>query len=140
MIYLITNYKRGIDDNFVLNYIPKTIAIRMFEVCDKKDTSRMDDYLTKMYGITTKDVIKDVASHIDTNWYGDLCEIGIDTNAYNIKSNQRIESLMKLVDNGNSDVKGLGIFRESLMFIKQYINLMYKSYLRKNDINKKEGR
>ena len=58
MIYLITNYKRGIDDNFVLNYIPKTIAIRMFEVCDKKDTSRMDDYLTKMYGITTKDVDK----------------------------------------------------------------------------------
>lgn len=138
MIYIIKNYTKGVDDNFVTNCIPQVIANRMFEVCVNKDTSRMDEYLKKMYGITTLDVIKKASQNIDTNWYGQNCQIGIDVNVYESKSGQRLESLMKLIDTGNTDVKGLGIFRESLMFIKKYINSIHKMYLGRNTIKKKE--
>ena len=139
MVLYLNNYKKGVDDNFVTNCIPKIIAYRIKGVCASKDTRMMDDYLKKLYGITTMDVINDVANNIDTNWYGSSCQIGIDVNAYNDKSKQRLESLIKLIDTGNTDVKGLGIFREALMYVNHYINAIHKTYLSMNTIRKKEG-
>lgn len=133
MVLYIKGYKKGIDDNFVKSFIPNIISIRMRGVCLSKNTQAMDDYLNKMYGLTTMEVVDEVAHNIDTSWYGNNCQIGIDTNAYDGKSNQRLESLMKLIDTGNTDVRGLGIFRESLMYINHYINEAYKLYLRKNE-------
>lgn len=139
MVFYINNYKKGVDDNFVENCIPKVIANRIKGVCASKDTSAMDEYLKKMYGITTMHVINEVAHNIDTNWYGNNCQIGINTNAYDAKSNQRLESLIKLIDSGNTDVKGLGIFREALMFVSYYINAIHNTYLGMNSKKKKEG-
>lgn len=138
MILNINGYKKGVDDNFVTNCIPKIIGNRIKGVCASKDTRVMDEYLKKMYGITTIDVVREVAQNIDTNWYGSSCQIGINTNIYNAKSQQRLESLMKLIDTGNTDVKGLGIFREALMYITYYINAIHKVYLGMNTIRQKE--
>lgn len=137
MVLYIKGYKKGIDDNFVKSFIPSIISIRMKGVCLSKNTQAMDDYLNKMYGLNTMEVVSKVADNIVTSWYGNNCQIGIDTNAYEDKSNQRLESLMKLIDTGNSDVKGLGIFRESLMYINYYISEAYKLYLKRN---KEDGR
>ena len=139
MILYINNYKKGVDDDFVLNCIPSIIATKIKGVCASKDTRVMDDYLSKMYGMTTMDVVNEVAQNIDTKWYGTSCQISINSNVYDIQKQQRLESLMKLIDVGNTEVKGLGIFREALMYITHYISSIHKIYLGLNTIKDKES-
>ena len=139
MIIYLKNFTKGLDDNFVSNYIPYLISKKLKGVWASKNTDKIDDYLNKMYGIDSRYVVDLVSENVETSWYGTTCQIGINTNIYDDKSNQRIESLMKLIDSGNTDVKGLNIFRETLMYINTYINQAYKLYIKLNTINKKEG-
>jgi len=128
MVLYINNYPKGQDDEFVLKCIPSIIASRMLSNCSTKNTKAMDNYLNKMYEMSTYEIVEKVGKHIKTSWVSDLCQISIDTNALEEKSGQTIKSLIKLIDYGNIDVKGLNIFKESLMFIQAYINSIYRLY------------
>lgn len=128
MVLYINNYPKGLDDEFALKCIPSIITNRMLSNCSKKNTKAMDNYLNKMYGMSTNEIIEKVGNHIKASWVGNVCKINIDTNILEEKSGLTIKSLMKLIDYGNMDVKGLNIFKESLMFIQEYINSIYRLY------------
>ena len=138
MVLCIRNFKRGINDNFAINFIPSLLAIRMNEIYRTKNTKRMDAYLKQMYGIDTRYIIAFASHHIKTSWFGNICQIGIDINIYEPRSEQKIESLIKLIDSGNTDVKGLNIFREALMYINAYLNQAFKMYVQLNTVSKKK--
>lgn len=128
MVFYLDNYKRGVDDYFALNILPKIIGMKLRELLSKKNTQLMDNYLMKTFKITTRDVIEDVINNIEVTWEGNNCKIYINTNLYNERSGQKINTLMRLIDYGNLEVKGLKMFDEALMTIKKYFPTIYKLY------------
>lgn len=140
MVLIIGNLRPGMDDAFASFCIPKAIAMSMGELLKSKGTARMDIYLSSLYGISTRHVVEMAERCIRPYWFGDECRIGLDSSKVDPKSNQRVESLMKLVDSGNTDVKGLGILRESLEFIGRNLGSLYGIYLKGNSASRKDGR
>ena len=139
MTYTIKNCRKGTDDAFILEFLPQVISRRMLEACASRNTSTMDGYLKSLCGMSTVDVVREASQHICATWCGGDCRIGVDPSAYSQKGRARVESLMKLVDTGNTDVKGLGILAEALMHARYYINGIYNLYLGINSM-RREGK
>lgn len=133
----IYNYERDKDNYFVSVYLPKIIRLRLISSCKEKNTSLMNSYLKKVFNISLIDVINKACSNIITMWSGTTCILSIDTNVYEMTSNEKLNSLIKLIDQGNLDVKGLNIFKEALEFIQHNMNSIYKIYTLEVERSKK---
>ena len=140
MVLSIGNYRKGMDDGFASKCLPCVLGIRMRGLLPYKDTTAMDAFLKALYGVDVHYVVLIASKCIKASWCGSNCQVGIDPIAYDAKSGQRVESLMKLVDRGNSEVKGLGVFTEAVAYASRNIGSIYSIYIKGNSKKGKEGR
>lgn len=130
MTLRIRGYTKGQDDSFVKGALISIIKAKLIGCLKDANTKAFDEYLGKQYGISSKDIISDVCNNLRVSWVGNTCNVMIDPNSYMGHVGEKTKSMMKLLEYGNHQIKGLGIFNESLMYVRDNINPILRVYQR----------
>lgn len=114
------------DEKFVKEYIPKIILSRIRGLRVKKDVSKINEFLMKTYNIDIDDVIDAIEFSINKNNH--IYSVSIDNNTIEENSQEKVISLVKLIDYGNLHIKGLDLINSSFNYIRNYFKAIYRSY------------
>ena len=130
MALKIRGYAKGQDDSFVKGALPNIIRAKLIGCWKDANTQAIDEYIGKQYGISSKDIISSVCDNLRVSWVGDTCNVSIDPNSHMEQVGEKTKSMMKLLEYGNPQIKGLGIFGKSLVYVRDNINLILRVYQR----------
>lgn len=123
---MIIYFKDILDEEFVKDFVPKIIIIRASNFIKRKNTIMMNEYLRKNFDISLEDVINQLK--FSFNQYNNMYSLSIDANIYENKSHEKLISLVKLIDSGNLEVKGLNIINSSMYYVKENLKGLYALY------------
>lgn len=104
---------------FVSEFIPK-VLIKYFKEKMKDSKVIIEDYLKSKFHLTLTKFLNLITSSLVATTYGNLYIISI--------NNEYVDSLMRTIDYGNSEFKGLNIFNSSLKKVEQNIKSLYTYY------------
>ena len=123
---MIIYFKDILDEEFVKDFVPKIIIIRASNFIKRKNTIMMNEYLRKNFDISLEDVINQLK--FSFNQYNNMYSLSINANIYENKSHEKLISLVKLIDSGNLEVKGLNIINSSMYYVKENLKGLYALY------------
>ena len=123
---MIIYFKDILDEEFVKDFVPKIIIIRASNFIKRKNTIMMNEYLRKKFDISLEDVINQLK--FSFNQYNNMYSLSINANIYENKSHEKLISLVKLIDSGNLEVKGLNIINSSMYYVKENLKGLYALY------------
>jgi len=115
-----------LDEDFIERLVPEIIITRVRTLAKDKSAKKMNDYLKKQYNISLEDIINQVK--FSTNKVLNKYTLSINDNIFEKETNIRLLSLIKLIDYGNLEIKGINIFNSSMNYIKNNIKSIYKFY------------
>ena len=104
---------------FVYEYLPKVI-IKYFLENMNKYKKEIEKYLQSKYNITINQFINVMSKSFKIVKYGRLYIISI--------SNNYIDNIMRIIDYGNSEFKGLNLFNKSARKIEDSVYSLYLKY------------
>lgn len=123
---MIIYFKDILDEEFIHKFVPQVIRSRALLLAKKRNTTQMNEYLKKNFNITIEEVIKQIRFSI--NHYSNIYSLAINNNIYEEKTNEKVISLVKLIDYGNLEVKGLNIVNSSMYYINNNLKGLYRYY------------
>lgn len=104
---------------FVSEFIPK-VLIKYFKEKMSDCKVIIEDYLKSKFNMTLNKFLNLITSSLVATKYGNLYIISI--------NNEYVDSLMRTIDYGNSEFKGLNIFNSSLKKVEKNIKSLYTYY------------
>ncbi len=122
-----TLYINGVfEKDFIINFLPKVINGRIKRTLRKKNLKPMNREFKLLYGINVNDVLNSLQYSLSKS--GDVYTLNINNNILEKKSGAKISTLVKLLDYGNLDVKGLDIVNSSFKYIEMNFEPLYRIY------------
>lgn len=126
---MIIYFRDILDEEFISKFVPQIIVSRALLLASSKTTHQMNEYLKKNFKLPINDILKQLK--FSTNRVNDTYLLIIDENVFEKSSNIRLISLIKLIDYGNLEVKGLNIINKSIDYVINNIKGLYQYYLMK---------
>ena len=117
------------DSEFVKEFIPKIITARVGWLVKRKNLNKMNKFLKAQYGITVDDIVANL--RFSVNKVAKAYSISVNNNIKEPKSQEKIISLVKLLDYGNLEIKGQDIVHSSMLYVNANLNAIYKAYMLK---------
>jgi len=129
IIYL----KDIVSENFI-RIIPQFIIKRAFEQIEDKKYVAMQEYLKDNYKLSIEDVISQLATKgFSYSKVKDLYIIRVNDNIKETKSQEKLSTLIRLIDYGNLDIRGVHLIDSTLNYIKSNILNIYRIYQMKGE-------
>ena len=117
-----------VNDNFI-RLIPKIIINKVVSLIVDNKYSAMQEYLKENYDITLEDIITQLATKgFSYSKVKDLYIIRINDNIKEEKSQEKLSTLVRLIDYGNREVRGINLINSSLEYIKNNLLNIYRYY------------
>ena len=123
---MIIYFRDILDENFIKEFVPQIIRSKAFSLAKKRNVSQMNEYLKKNFDLTIDEVIEQI--RFSFNHYGNIYSLAINNNIYEEKTNEKVISLVKLIDYGNLEVKGLNIINSSMYYVNNNLKGLYRYY------------
>lgn len=120
---------KGIDE-FVYNQIPLVLTDYINKYCDDLRCAKLNEYLVNKLGIhsNVREILKYCISNLtivkDLNGY----LIRPSTTKYIPNTNYAIDSIVRLIDSGNMEIKGYNILSQAFNYVKGHIHLLLYVY------------
>lgn len=114
---------------FIENFVIKALMLKIEASVIDANTIKMDKFLEDTYGINVQTIIDSIkikASKVNSHW-----SVSIDNNIIEPKSQEKVISLVKLIEYGNLEIRGLHIIDASFRYIKKHLYALYKLYVMK---------
>lgn len=97
----------------------------------KLQIEHMNDYLTKNYNVDLELLFRLIADNTYIGTQGDNYKLTINDNVI-VNKNNTLGMLMRLVDYGNTEIRGLHIFNKVEKFIQERIQAIFTIHTLKN--------
>lgn len=126
---LISNIKNEYFNGVILpTLVYKVMCSEYNHFIENKRIVGMNDYLLDEYKITVKDILDEIKGNILVSKSGDKYNVFVDNN---IKMGELfVDNLMRLVDNGNMEIKGLHLFDTAFKYVEKRIDIFYNYYMK----------
>ena len=98
----------------------------------------MDTYLQETYNTSLKNIIQQVYENFETNTVDNLVVFKIKSHLLEKRSQQDLSALIRLIDYGNTNIKGVKFTQKLVQYINDNIKEMYSIYLKHNQKEKDE--
>ena len=118
-----------LSEEFVENFVIRALMLKIEASLIDANTTKMDKFLEETYGINVQTIIDNIkikASKVNDHW-----SVSIDNNIIEPKSQEKVISLVKLIEYGNLEIRGLHIIDASFRYIKKHLYALYKLYVMK---------
>jgi hypothetical protein len=125
------NLSRDADwSDFLTNFIPDKLFNYVMLNLNEEKVSSLDEYLYESLKINSSstDVIEYGLKNLFISDTGSEFIVMIDSTLFMPKTNQNLLNLIKLIDYGNLEVKGLNIISEAFSYIVMQIQNLVKLY------------
>lgn len=125
---MIIYFRELYDNNFLDEFLPRVIVNRIYQQITNSNTIRMNDYLKSIFhvDVTVQDIIEQMMfSH---NKLGNGCKFYVNPNIYEEKTQQKLISLLKLIDYGALGIRGLDIIVPTFKYVQENIAEIYYTY------------
>ena len=113
-------------DKFIENYVIRALKEKIISSVHSKNLSQVNEFLKSEYGINVDTVLSSM--EFSVNRVSDVYVISIDNNTIEEKSQEKVISLIKLIEYGNLKIKGLNVINDSFKYIKKHLKLLYRLY------------
>lgn len=113
-------------EDFICEFIPRVLIGKIRQIYLSKSSENMNSYLEKNLNTNIDNIIDSIQFTIIKS--GKVFKIDVDTHIIEKNSEERLASLIKLVDYGNLEVKGLNIFNSSFKYVQDNMIQIYYSY------------
>ena len=123
---MIIYFKDILDKEFISKFIPQIIISRALILAKKRNTQQMNEYLKKNLKLSIEEIINQIEFSI--NETNDRYSLSINSNIYENKTHERLISLVKLIDYGNLEIKGLNIINTSMYYVNNNLVGLYRYY------------
>ncbi len=123
---MIIYFRDILDKEFISKFVPQVIISRALILAKKRNTQQMNEYLKKTFKLSIEEIINQIEFSI--NETNDRYSLSINSNIYENKTNERLISLVKLVDYGNLEIKGLNIVNTSMYYVNNNLVGLYRYY------------
>lgn len=118
------------NEDFNNNILPSLVYRALctnYNLCVRdKRLIPMNEYLVKNYDITIKELLDAINGNIVANNRGNQCVIFINSNV--LVKDKQLGGLLRLVDNGNLEIKGVHLFDSSFNYVGNRIDTFYNYY------------
>ena len=123
--------KDNVDESFV-RLIPAFVISKVKSSKKNLRYRRMNNYLMENYKISLDEVISFLrAKGFSFNKVMHTYSVSINQNIVEPKSGIKIIDLCKLVDYGNADIKGTGLFDGAMEYVSSNMLNIYRFYMMK---------
>lgn len=122
MIDLVLSSKKCSED-FIKNKVPKILKNILLNRCNKYTHINMKQYLEDNYKLDIKEIILAVCNNIVVSRVGSDYILAL--NSKSKKNDVSLDSLTRLVDYGNREVRGCELFDSGVRYLKSRINVIY---------------
>lgn len=116
------------DEAFIRHEVPSLLSKGLSDALASRDGSAMDAYLRSEHSVGLSDVMRFACLSIEATKRGTMYMVGISDTAVEPKSGERISSLVRLVDFGNADVRGLGVMTQAVESLRSNFRQAYQMY------------
>lgn len=123
---MIIYFRDILDKEFISKFVPQVIISRALILAKKRNTQQMNEYLKKTFKLSIEEIINQIEFSI--NETNDRYSLSINSNIYENKTHERLISLVKLVDYGNLEIKGLNIVNTSMYYVNNNLVGLYRYY------------
>ena len=116
-------------EEFLNDYVPRIVVSSMMRRIGEPASIAMSDALEERYGMSLRDVIEEIANCKLHSAYSDrYVVVGIPANAMT-KSGEHLDTIVRFVDHGSTDVKGTMLFTNALNYLRANVLNAYRAYL-----------
>lgn len=120
-------YCKDIVDEKFIRIIPKFIIKRIMDLIHENYYKVMQDYLKDNFDVTLEEVIVQLASKgFSYSKVKDLLIIRINDNIKEEKSQEKLSMLVRLIDYGNREIRGINLINSSIDYIRENILNIYR--------------
>lgn len=117
----------SVSEYFVYNYLPRMITLLCVERLKKVDSKAIDNYLSTINEeLTAQKLISLLKNNLKISKVGNKYIITIDNSK--IEYNYNFASLIRLLDYGNTSVKGLNVVNKVFKFVQNNLRPIYTRY------------
>ena len=104
-----------------LSYLREVLFSNKF---NKEAVALMNDYLTKNYNIDFNILFNLITNNLHVTTQGDNYKLSVNEEVI-VNRNYRLGMLMRLVDYGNSEIKGLHLFNKVEKYIQRRLHAIF---------------
>ena len=125
LMYLDENLSK----EFVEDFVIKALMLKIEASVIDANTRKMNKFLEDTYGINVQTIVDNIkikASKVNDHW-----SVSIDNNNVEPKSQEKVISLVKLIEYGNLEIRGLHVIDDAFRYIKEHLYALYKLYVMK---------
>lgn len=116
------------DENFI-KMIPALTAQIINEKSKGNKYKKMNDYLQKNYQITIEDVVKVLRyKGFSYSKVKNTYVVGVNYNTVESKTQLKLDTLVKLIDYGNREIRGIDLINSSMNYIIKNLLNIYRLY------------
>jgi len=127
-------YCKDIVDEKFIRTIPKFIIKRIMDLIHENYYKVMQDYLKDNFNVTLEEVIIQLARKgFSYSKVKDLLIIRINDNIKEEKSQEKLSMLVRLIDYGNREIRGINLINSSIDYIRANILNIYRIYQMKGE-------
>ena len=120
-------YLKDIVDEKFIRIIPKFIINRMMSLISKNNYRVMQDYLKDNFDLSLEEIVTQIAlKGFSYSKVKDLLIIRINDNIKEEKSQEKLSTLIRLIDYGNREVRGINLINSSIEYIRENILNIYR--------------
>lgn len=105
--------------------IYKTLITKYNKLVKRKRVGNMNNYLKEHYNLTIEDIIKRAKTVVNNR--GNQFIISIEQNE--TINGTPIETLIRLIDFGNMNIKGLNLFNAAFRFVENKLKTFFGYYM-----------
>lgn len=129
---IITDIK---DSQFVSETLPRLVKVYVMDNLNKmhrlKQDLEMRKHLKKNYNLDLNEICSNIDKYLKVIEYTDAHHlVEIDSTQTIGDSNYNIDTIIRLIDYGNSDVKGLSLVNETMKYIQSELADFYTMYMK----------
>lgn len=122
-------FKNFASKEFIEQYIPAIMYRKAIQLTNEPRVKVMNEYLKENYKITILDVIRQVSRKFEINYNDDSTILKLNNNTLEEKSQVKLSALVRLINDGNTEVKGTRILSKVKEYIHDNIQVIYSTYL-----------
>lgn len=129
-----TIYIKDIVSEDFVKLIPSFILRRIYDLIAKNKYVAMQEYLEDNYNISIENIVNELMiKGFNYNKVKNLYILRVDENVKESKSQEKLSTLIRLVDYGNMEVRGINLIHSSIEYIKNNILNIYRIYQMKGE-------
>lgn len=131
-------FKNIADKYFLEWYLPAIMYKKALQLANDVRAKRMDEYLKETLKISLRDVINQVATSFEVNYEDNKTVLKLNNSILEKKSQEKLSALVRLINDGNTEVKGTKILDNLKKYIHDNVQVIYSSYIYHNGKEKED--